>query len=45
LTVLRENQRQLRGLIRAPAAEATPKPQQPAPSPRSQVQPFSMPVA
>jgi hypothetical protein len=42
VTALRENQRQLRELIRAPAAEAAPEPRQPAPSPRSQVQPFSM---
>ena len=42
LAALRENQRQLRELIGAPAAEAAPEAPQPAPSPRSQVQPFSM---
>jgi type II secretory pathway component PulM len=42
LAALRENQRQLRELIGAPAAEPAPDPQKPAPSPRSQVQPFSM---
>ena len=41
LAALRENQRQLRVLTGAPAAEPAPKPQKPAPSPRSQVQPFS----
>ena len=45
LAALRENQRQLRELIGAPAAEPAPEPQQPAPSPRSQVQPFSMAAA
>jgi chemotaxis response regulator CheB len=42
LAALRENQRQLRELIEAPAAEPAREPQKPAPSPRSQVQPFSM---
>ena len=42
LAALRENQRQLRELIGAPAAEPAPEPQKPAPSPRSQIQPFSM---
>ena len=42
LAALRQNQRQLRELIRTPAAEAVPEAPQPAPSPRSQVQPFSM---
>ena len=41
LAALRQNQRQLRELIGAPAAEAAPEAPQPAPSPRSQVQPFS----
>jgi hypothetical protein len=41
LAALRENQRQLRELIGAPAAEPVPEPQAPAPSPRSQVQPLS----
>lgn len=38
---LRENQRQLRELIGAPAAESAPEAQTPAPSPRSQVQPLA----
>ena len=42
LAALRQNQRQLRELIGAPAAEPAPEPQKPAPSPRSQIQPFSM---
>ncbi len=42
LTALRENQRQLRELIQAPAAETAPAAPQSAPSPRSQVQPISM---
>ena len=42
LAALRQNQRQLRELIGAPAAEPAPEPQKPAPSPRSQVQPFSL---
>jgi len=42
LAALRENQRQLRELIGTPAAESAPEPQKPAPSPRSQIQPFSM---
>jgi hypothetical protein len=42
LAALRENQRQLRELIGAPAAEPAPEAPQPAPSPRSQLQPFSM---
>jgi hypothetical protein len=42
LAALRENQRQLRELIGAPAAEPAPEPQQPALSPRSQIQPFSV---
>jgi hypothetical protein len=41
LAALRQNQRQLRELIGAPAAEPASEPQKPAPSPRSQVQPFS----
>jgi hypothetical protein len=41
LAVLRENQRQLRELIDAPAVEPAPKPQRLTPSPRSQLQPFS----
>jgi hypothetical protein len=45
LAALRENQRQLRELIGAPAAEPAPAPQKPIPSPRSQVQPLSMAVA
>jgi hypothetical protein len=45
LAALRENQRQLRELIGTPAAEPAPEPQKPAPSPRSQVQPFSMSLA
>ena len=40
LAALRENQRQLRELIEAPAAESAPKPQKPAPSPRSEIQSF-----
>jgi hypothetical protein len=42
LAALRENQRQLRELIGAPAAESALPPQKPTPSPRSQVQPLSM---
>ena len=42
LAALRENQRQLRELSGAPAAESAPKPQKPAPLPRSQAQPSSM---
>ena len=42
LAALRENQRQLRELVRVPAAEEAPEPPHPAPSPRSQIQPFSM---
>ena len=42
LAALRENQRQLRELIGTPTAEPAPEPQKPAPSPRSQIQPFSM---
>ena len=45
LAALRENQRQLRELIRAPAAETDQEAPQPAPSPRSQAQPFSMATA
>jgi hypothetical protein len=45
LAALRENQRQLRELIGAPAAEPAPAPQKPMPSPRSQVQPLSMATA
>jgi type II secretory pathway component PulM len=45
LAALRENQRQLRELIGAPAAESAPEPQKPAPSSRSQIQPFSMAAA
>jgi hypothetical protein len=41
LAALRENQRQLRELIGAPAGEQVPEPQTPAPSPRSQIQPLS----
>jgi hypothetical protein len=41
LAALRENQRQLRELIGAPAAEGAPEAQTPAPSPRSQNQPGS----
>ena len=41
LAALRENQRQLRELIEAPAAEPAPQPQNPRPSPRSQMQPFA----
>ncbi|MGD0260395.1 MAG: hypothetical protein ABSD29_11295 [Verrucomicrobiota bacterium] len=41
LAALRENQRQLRELIEAPAAEPAPESQTPAPSPRSQIQPLS----
>ena len=42
LAALRENQRQLRELIGAPAAEPARESQKPAPSPQSQMQPFSM---
>jgi hypothetical protein len=42
LAALRENQRQLRELIRAPAVEAAPEAPRPAASPRSEAQPFSM---
>jgi hypothetical protein len=42
LAALRENQRQLRELIGTPTAEPAPAPQKPMPSPRSQIQPFSM---
>ena len=42
LAALRENQRQLRELVRVPAAEEAPEPPHPAPSPRSEAQPFSM---
>ena len=45
LAALRENQRQLRELIGAPTAEPAPEPQKPAPSPRSQAQPFSRATA
>jgi hypothetical protein len=45
LAALRENQRQLRELIAAPAAEPAREPQKPAPSPQSQMQPFSMTLA
>jgi hypothetical protein len=45
LAALRENQRQLRELIGAPAAEPAPVPQKPTPSPRSQVQPLSRSLA
>ena len=40
LAALRENQRQLRELIGAPAAEPAPAPQKSMPSPRSEVQPL-----
>jgi hypothetical protein len=42
LAALQENQRQLRELIDAPAVEPVQKPQKLLPSPRSQIQPFSM---
>lgn len=45
LAALRENQRQLRELIGAPAAEPVLKPRKLPPSPRSQIQPFSMKTA
>jgi hypothetical protein len=38
LAALRENQRQLRELIAAPASEPAPEPPKPNPSPRSQIQ-------
>jgi hypothetical protein len=40
LVALRENQRQLRALIAAPASESVPEPSRFAPSPRSQIQAF-----
>jgi hypothetical protein len=40
LVALRQNQRQLRALIAAPALEAAPEPSELAPSPRSQIQFF-----
>jgi hypothetical protein len=45
LAALRENQRQLRELIRVPAAEEATEPPRPAPSPRSEAQPSSMAAA
>jgi hypothetical protein len=45
LAALRENQRQLRELTEAPAAEPAPAPRKPTPSPRSQIQLFSMAAA
>ena len=41
LAALRENQRQLRELIAAPAAEPAPEQPKPTPSPRSEIRPFS----
>jgi hypothetical protein len=40
LVALRENQRQLRALIAAPASEPAPEPSELTPSPRSQIQSF-----
>ena len=45
LAALRENQRQLRELIGAPAAEPAPEPRQPVPSPQSRIQPSSLALA
>ena len=45
LAVLRENQRQLRELIGAPAVEPALKPRKLPPSPRSQIRPFSIRTA
>ena len=45
LAVLRENQRQLRELIGAPAAEPALEPRKLPPSPRSQIQPLSIKTA
>lgn len=42
LAALRENQRQLRELIAAPASEPTPEPPKLTPSPRSEIRPFSV---
>ena len=45
LAALRENQRQLRELIGAPAAEPASEPRKPTPSPRSQIQLLSTALA
>ena len=45
LAALRENQRQLRELIAAPASEPAPAPRELKPSPRSQIQSFPAAVA
>ena len=45
LAALRENQRQLRELMAAPASEPAPEPPRPAPSPRSEIRPFSTAAA
>ena len=42
LAALRENQRQLRELIAAPASEPVPEPPKLTPSPRSEIRPFSI---
>jgi hypothetical protein len=42
LAALRENQRQLRELIAAPASESAPEPPKLTPSPRSEIRPFSI---
>jgi hypothetical protein len=42
LAALRENQRQLRELIAAPASEPAPEPPKLTPSPRSEIRPFSI---
>jgi hypothetical protein len=42
LAALRENQRQLRELIAAPASEPAPEPPKLRPSPRSAIRPFSI---
>ena len=41
LAALRENQKQLRELIAAPASEPAPETPKPTPSPRSEARPFS----